>query len=190
MHIALQKERERGKRASETSSWLNASWRLLLLLTTTAPRPAATAATRASTNMDGAPPDDNFDALPVEQRLSHKVRVLPHLDSSHSSWGWTVTLCEPVLTHTMPCVQVWKARLSAYAEVASLAAKTPDDHDPFFREPFLSASSLREWVRDANAVAQEKGVEAACAVVEFGGRSMSRCVWLPRRTAALPVYSS
>ncbi|GAA5933192.1 hypothetical protein JCM3775_002563 [Rhodotorula graminis] len=91
--------------------------------------------------MDGAPPDDNFDALPVEQRLSHKV---------------------------------WKARLSAYAEVASLASKTPDDHDPFFREPFLSASSLRDWVRDANAVAQEKGVEAACAVVEFGGRSMAR----------------
>ncbi|BGP46329.1 hypothetical protein JCM10450v2_002171 [Rhodotorula kratochvilovae] len=91
--------------------------------------------------MDGAPPDDNFDALPVEQRLAHKV---------------------------------WKARLSAYTEVSSLASKTLDDNDAFFREPFLSAASLRDWVRDANAVAQEKGVEAACAVVEFGGRTVAR----------------
>ncbi|GAA6054178.1 hypothetical protein JCM3770_002818 [Rhodotorula araucariae] len=91
--------------------------------------------------MDAAAPDDNFDALPVEDRLAHKL---------------------------------WKARLSAYTEVASRAAKTLDTSDPWFREPFLTASSLRDWVRDANAVAQEKGVEAACAVVEFGARAMAR----------------
>lgn len=66
--------------------------------------------------------------------------------------------------------------MSAYTEVAALASKTVDEHDPFFRESYLSASSLRDWVRDANAVAQEKGVEAACAVVAFGGKGMARSV--------------
>ncbi|BGP23073.1 microtubule associated protein [Rhodotorula toruloides] len=91
--------------------------------------------------MEGAPADDNFDALPLEDRLTHKV---------------------------------WKARLSAYTAVASLASKTLDDSDPFFREQYISGPSLRDWVRDANAVAQEKGVEAACAVVEFGGKALAR----------------
>ncbi|BGO97975.1 Protein STU2 [Rhodotorula toruloides] len=91
--------------------------------------------------MEGAPADGNFDALPLEDRLAHKV---------------------------------WKARLSAYTAVASLASKTLDDSDPFFRERFISGPSLRDWVRDANAVAQEKGVEAACAVVEFGGKALAR----------------
>ncbi|GAA5992452.1 hypothetical protein JCM10908_000823 [Rhodotorula pacifica] len=91
--------------------------------------------------MDGAAPDDNIDALPLEQRLSHKV---------------------------------WKARLSAYTEIASLASKTVDESDPLFREHYTAGQSLRDWVRDANAVAQEKGVEAACAIVEFGGRAAAR----------------
>ncbi|GAA5872661.1 hypothetical protein JCM3774_001877 [Rhodotorula dairenensis] len=91
--------------------------------------------------MDGAPPDDNIDALPLEQRLSHKV---------------------------------WKARLSAYTEIASLASKTADESDPLFRQHYTSGQSVRDWVRDANAVAQEKGVEAACAIVEFGGKAAAR----------------
>lgn len=134
--------------------------------------------------MDGAPPDDNYDALPLEQRLTHKVPTLP-CPSLRTARPCECHCCPPpTLTdaHTPPA-QVWKARLSAYAEVASLASKTPDDADPFFHEPFLSPSSLRDWVRDANAVAQEKGVEAACAVVEFGGRAMARCAGPPRLCA-------
>ncbi|GAA5904142.1 Stu2p [Sporobolomyces salmoneus] len=73
------------------------------------------------------------------------------------------------LTH-----KVWKARLSAYDSIISSASKTIDEDDQFFNEPFLSGSSMREWVRDANAVAQDKGVEAACKVVEMGGKSLNR----------------
>ncbi|GAA5860693.1 hypothetical protein JCM8547_005503 [Rhodosporidiobolus lusitaniae] len=70
--------------------------------------------------------------------------------------------------------KVWKARLSAYTDLIGAAEKTVDDDDPLFREHLLAPSSIREWVRDANAVAQEKGVEAACKVVEFGGKGLAR----------------
>ncbi|GAA5878237.1 hypothetical protein JCM16303_002695 [Sporobolomyces ruberrimus] len=93
--------------------------------------------------MDGAPPSasEDFDSLPIPDRLSHKV---------------------------------WKARLSAYNSIISLASKTIDEDDSFFNQHYLQGSSIREWVRDANAVAQEKGVEAACKVVEMGGKSLNR----------------
>ncbi|BGP14170.1 hypothetical protein JCM10213_002469 [Rhodosporidiobolus nylandii] len=91
--------------------------------------------------MDGQPEPDNFDQLPIPDRLAHKV---------------------------------WKARLSAYTSIISAAEKTVDDDDPFFRQHWLSGSSIRDWVRDANAVAQEKGVEAACKVVEMGGKGLAR----------------
>ncbi|GAA5947554.1 hypothetical protein JCM3765_001726 [Sporobolomyces pararoseus] len=95
--------------------------------------------------MDGAPPpssgSDDFDSLPIPDRLSNKV---------------------------------WKARLSAYNSIIALATKTIDEDDQFFSQPYLNASSIREWVRDANAVAQDKGVEAACKVVEMGGKSLNR----------------
>ncbi|GAA5910305.1 hypothetical protein JCM6882_003246 [Rhodosporidiobolus microsporus] len=89
--------------------------------------------------MDGQP--ENFDALPIPDRLSHKV---------------------------------WKARLSAYTQIVADAEKTVDEDDALFREHWVGGSSIREWVRDANAVAQEKGVEAACKVVEFGGKGFAR----------------
>lgn len=72
--------------------------------------------------------------------------------------------------------QVWKARLSAYNAIITAATKTIDEDDQFFSQPFLAGSSIREWVRDANAVAQDKGVEAACKVIEMGGKSLSRSV--------------
>ncbi|GAA6011628.1 hypothetical protein JCM11491_004710 [Sporobolomyces phaffii] len=93
--------------------------------------------------MDGAPPSgsDDFESLPIRDRLAHKV---------------------------------WKARLSAYSAIINLATKTIDEDDPFFHEQYLDGQSIREWVRDANAVAQDKGVEAACKVVEMGGKSLAR----------------
>ncbi|GAA6060561.1 hypothetical protein JCM10212_006925, partial [Sporobolomyces blumeae] len=69
--------------------------------------------------------------------------------------------------------KLWKARLSAYTSIIDQATRTIDEDDPFFHEPFLAAASVREWVRDANAVAQDKGVEAACKVVEMGGKAMA-----------------
>jgi len=35
---------------------------------------------------------------------------------------------------------------------------------------------MRDWVRDSNAVAQEKGVDAVCKLVEFGGKGLARYV--------------
>ncbi|GAA5837023.1 hypothetical protein JCM11251_004477 [Rhodosporidiobolus azoricus] len=70
--------------------------------------------------------------------------------------------------------KVWKARLSAYTQIIADAEKTLDEDDALFREHWVSGSSIREWVRDANAVAQEKGVEAACKAVEFGGKALAR----------------
>lgn len=66
--------------------------------------------------------------------------------------------------------------MSAYNSIISLASKTIDEDDSFFNQHYLQGSSIREWVRDANAVAQEKGVEAACKVVEMGGKSLNRSV--------------
>ncbi|GAA6034227.1 hypothetical protein JCM8097_003793 [Rhodosporidiobolus ruineniae] len=70
--------------------------------------------------------------------------------------------------------KVWKARLSAYTQIIQDAEKTVDEDDAFFKQHCLAPASIRDWVRDANAVAQEKGVEAACKVVEFGGKAFAR----------------
>jgi hypothetical protein len=35
---------------------------------------------------------------------------------------------------------------------------------------------MREWVRDSNAVAQDKAVEACCKVVEMGGKTLKKLV--------------
>ncbi|KAK8854575.1 hypothetical protein IAR55_003314 [Kwoniella newhampshirensis] len=68
----------------------------------------------------------------------------------------------------------WKARLSAYTEVISRSAKTASDTDPFFR-PFVNDGALlRKWCLDANAVAQEKGIEAVLAIVQYSGETSAR----------------
>ncbi|KAI5480254.1 microtubule associated protein [Pseudohyphozyma bogoriensis] len=64
----------------------------------------------------------------------------------------------------------WKARLSAYDSLISLFRSTVSEDDPAFR-PYLNGSVVKDWVRDSNAVSQEKGVEAACALVEWGGKT-------------------
>ncbi|WVR09379.1 hypothetical protein IAU60_006446 [Kwoniella sp. DSM 27419] len=68
----------------------------------------------------------------------------------------------------------WKARLSAYTEVIAKSAKTASDTDPFFR-PFVSDGSLlKKWCLDANAVAQEKGIEAVLAIVQNSGETSAK----------------
>ncbi|WWC63568.1 uncharacterized protein I303_106172 [Kwoniella dejecticola CBS 10117] len=68
----------------------------------------------------------------------------------------------------------WKARLSAYTDVISKSAKTASDTDPFFR-PFVSDGALlKKWCLDANAVAQEKGIEAVLAIVQYSGETSAK----------------
>ncbi|KAL1407788.1 hypothetical protein Q8F55_007223 [Vanrija albida] len=68
----------------------------------------------------------------------------------------------------------WKARLSAYNDVIAKSAKTASDTDPFFK-PFISdAGLLKKWTLDANAVAQEKGVEAVLAIVTNSGETSAK----------------
>nr|XP_019011711.1 microtubule Associated protein [Kwoniella pini CBS 10737]OCF50492.1 microtubule Associated protein [Kwoniella pini CBS 10737] len=68
----------------------------------------------------------------------------------------------------------WKARVSAYTDVISKSAKTASDTDPFFR-PFVSDGALlKKWCLDANAVAQEKGIEAVLAIAQYSGETSAK----------------
>jgi len=51
-----------------------------------------------------------------------------------------------------------------------------DEQDSFFNQHWINATDMRDWVRDSNAVAQEKGVDAVCKLVEFGGKGLARYV--------------
>ena len=78
--------------------------------------------------------------------------------------------------------KVWKARVSAYEELAKVRHRAPalvltsqtfaataDEADAAFR-PYLSdPDALRRAVLDANAVAQEKALDCVLAFVEFAG---------------------
>ncbi|EIW68411.1 hypothetical protein TREMEDRAFT_71988 [Tremella mesenterica DSM 1558] len=68
----------------------------------------------------------------------------------------------------------WKARISAYTEVSTRAAKTASDTDPFFRPYVTDGQLLRKWCLDANAVAHEKAVEAVLALVQYSGETSAR----------------
>ncbi|KAF8582676.1 microtubule associated protein [Ramaria rubella] len=68
----------------------------------------------------------------------------------------------------------WKARVSAYEHLAKSFQATASDADPAFK-PYLAAPDLlKAMVTDANAVAQEKGVESLVAFVKFAGESAAR----------------
>lgn len=109
--------------------------------------------------MDGAPPgDENFDLMSLEDRLAHKVR--PPILTQHP------------LTSFLP--QSWKARLSAYTTLITSFRQTVSESDPTFKPYVNNPGAVREWVRDGNAVSQEKGVEAAVALVEWGGKAAGK----------------
>lgn len=66
--------------------------------------------------------------------------------------------------------KVWKDRLSGYEEIGKLFATTASESDPVFATYIRRPDLLRGMALDANAAAQEKGVEALCAFVRYGGR--------------------
>ncbi|GME68513.1 hypothetical protein B5S31_g3337 [[Candida] boidinii] len=65
--------------------------------------------------------------------------------------------------------KVWKARQGAYEELLKNFTNSPDENSecfqPFLRNPEL----LRKIVIDSNVVAQESGLNALLAFLEFGG---------------------
>lgn len=92
--------------------------------------------------MDGAPPpEEDFSALPIPERLAHKN---------------------------------WKARVSGYEALAKVFQSTPSESDPAFRPYISNPDTLKKIVTDANAVAQEKGVETVIAFVKFAGENAAK----------------
>ncbi|CAE6427811.1 unnamed protein product [Rhizoctonia solani] len=76
----------------------------------------------------------------------------------------------------------WKARVHGYEALVKVFQATASEDDPAFR-PYISNSDLlKKIATDANAVAQEKGLEAILALVEFAGESAART-----RDAVIPA---
>ncbi|GAC98115.1 microtubule-associated protein [Pseudozyma hubeiensis SY62] len=70
--------------------------------------------------------------------------------------------------------KLWKARVSAYEDLTKAFPKTSSENDPIFRQYTRNPDILKSIVVDTNAVAQEKGVDAVRAFVEFGGQPAGR----------------
>jgi cytoskeleton-associated protein 5 len=68
----------------------------------------------------------------------------------------------------------WKARVNGYESLIKTFETTASDNDPAFK-PYINHSELlKKIVTDANAVAQEKGVECVVALVKFAGETAAK----------------
>ncbi|OSX65208.1 hypothetical protein POSPLADRAFT_1178866 [Postia placenta MAD-698-R-SB12] len=65
----------------------------------------------------------------------------------------------------------WKARVSAYESLVKTFQTTASDSDPAFRPYISNPELLKKAVTDANAVAQEKGVDCVIAFVKYAGEN-------------------
>jgi len=70
--------------------------------------------------------------------------------------------------------KLWKARLSAYEELTRTFSHTSSDEDPIFGDYARQTDVLQGMSLDANAAAQEKGIECLCAFVRYGGTRAGR----------------
>ena len=68
----------------------------------------------------------------------------------------------------------WKARVSAYNALIKTFGNTASDTDPAFKPYVSNADLLKKFATDANAVAQEKGVECLVALVKFAGETAAK----------------
>ncbi|RDX56874.1 ARM repeat-containing protein [Lentinus brumalis] len=68
----------------------------------------------------------------------------------------------------------WKARVSAYEELKTTFKQTASDSDPAFKPYINNPDTLKKIVTDANAIAQEKGLECVIEFVKFAGENASR----------------
>lgn len=118
---------------------------------TTVGEPRARRARRAAMTESTPREEPDVTQLPLEERLGHKV----------ASCGLCVLM------------QQWKARLSAYEELATAFAKA----DGSARDEYVRRGDvLYAMVTDANAIAQEKGIEAVSVFVTQGGTAAGQYV--------------
>ena len=68
----------------------------------------------------------------------------------------------------------WKARVSAYETLIKTFQTTASDSDPAFKPYLSNPDILKKIVTDANAVAQEHGVECVVNLVKFAGENAAR----------------
>lgn len=68
----------------------------------------------------------------------------------------------------------WKARVSGYETLIKTFQTTASDSDPAFKPYLNNHDILKKMVIDANAVAQEKGVECVINLVKFAGENAAR----------------
>ncbi|KAI0721683.1 ARM repeat-containing protein [Cerioporus squamosus] len=68
----------------------------------------------------------------------------------------------------------WKARVSAYEELKTTFKQTASDSDPVFKPYINNPDTLKKIATDANAIAQEKGLECLVEFVKFAGESAAR----------------
>lgn len=68
----------------------------------------------------------------------------------------------------------WKARVSAYETLIKLFQNTASDTDPAFKPYINNNDLLKKIATDANAVAQEKGVECLIALVKYAGETVAK----------------
>ena len=76
----------------------------------------------------------------------------------------------------------WKARVSAYESLIKTFQTTASDTDPAFKPYINNLELLKKFATDANAVAQEKGVECLAALVKYAGETAAKT-----REAILPA---
>ncbi|KAI0374798.1 ARM repeat-containing protein [Pilatotrama ljubarskyi] len=68
----------------------------------------------------------------------------------------------------------WKARVSAYEALVKIFQTTASDSDPAFKPYINNPDTLKKIATDANAVAQEKGLECLVAFVKYAGENAAR----------------
>lgn len=68
----------------------------------------------------------------------------------------------------------WKARVSAYEQLIKTFQTTASEVDPAFKPYLANPDLLKAMVIDANAVAQEKGVECVVTLVKFAGETAAK----------------
>lgn len=68
----------------------------------------------------------------------------------------------------------WKARVSGYEALIKTFQATASDNDPAFRPYINNTDLLKKIVTDANAVAQEKGVECLATLVKYAGETAAK----------------
>lgn len=68
----------------------------------------------------------------------------------------------------------WKARVSAYESLIKSFQTSASDTDPVFKPYISNPDLLKKIATDANAVAQEKGVECLVSLVKFAGETAAK----------------